>query len=152
MMSLAREFPPRRQRTLEQRYLTVKFNIEKQRHGSRTTIGQALRGVTMKKVGEANLEMMPTWKEMFSHMLFSFKLCICQDPRIARACTAQNTQICALLACLAQPTYPIPARCGTDTAGLGAFEPSPEDGARTKRFDREIPVPRFHTEAETKNS
>ena len=28
-----------------------------------------------------------------------------------------NTEICALLACLAQPTYPIPARCGTDTAG-----------------------------------
>ena len=60
-------------------------------------------------------------------MFFSFKLCMCQDPRVARAYTAQNTKICALLACLAQPTYPIPARCGTNTAGRGAFEPPPED-------------------------
>ena len=61
-------------------------------------------------------------------MLFSFKLCLCQDPRIARAYTAQNTKIAhLLLACHAQPTYPIPARCGTDTAGRGAFEPPPED-------------------------
>ena len=80
-------------------------------------------------------------------------LCICQDPRIARAYTAQNTQICALSPCLAQRTYPIPARCGTDTAGRGAFGPPPEDGARTKLFDREFQFRESHTEAETeKNS
>ena len=90
---------------------------------------------------------------MFSHMFFLFKLCICQNPSIARAYTAQNTKICALLACLAQPTYPIPARCGTDTAGRGAFEPPPEDGALTKLFDREFQFRESHTEAETeKNS
>ena len=33
--------------------------------------------------------------------------------------------------------YPIPAGCGTDTAGRGAFEPPPEDGARTKLFDHD---------------
>ena len=82
-------------------------------------------------------------------MFFSFKLCICQDPRIAQAYTAQNTKICALLACLAQPTYPIPARCGTDAAGRGAFEPPPEDGARTKLFDPEFQFRESHTEAET---
>ena len=71
---------------------------------------------------------------MFFHMVFSFKLCICQDPRMARAYTAQNTKSCALVDFLAQPTYPIPARCGTDTAGRRAFEPPPEDGARTKLF------------------
>ena len=60
-----------------------------------------------------------------------------------------HTKICALLACLAQPTYPIPARCGTDAAGRGVFEPPSEDGARTKLFDREFQFRESHTEAET---
>ena len=87
----------------------------------------------------------------YIYMLFSFKLCIyiCQDPRIARAYNAQNTKICALLDCLVQPKYPIPARYGTDTAGQGAFEPAPEDGARTKLIDREFQFRESHTEAET---
>ena len=74
---------------------------------------------------------MPTYLEiiLFPYVFFVQALCLlCQDPRMARAyTTAQNTKICALLACLAQPMYPIPARCGTDTAGRGAFEPPPED-------------------------
>ena len=49
-MLLGRERSPSKQRTLEQRYLTVQSDIEKQRHSSRATIGQTLRGVTMKKV------------------------------------------------------------------------------------------------------
>ena len=53
---------------------------------------------------------------------FSFKLCICQDPIIARAYTAQNTITCALLACLA-----FTSRCPTDKEGRGALEPPPED-------------------------
>ena len=85
-------------------------------------------------------------------MIYSFKLCICRDPRIAREYTAQNTKICAPLACLAQPTYPMPARCGTDTAGRGAFEPPSEDGARTKLFDREFQFRELHTEAETEKT
>ena len=126
----------------------MKPDIEKQRHSSRTTLGQTLRGVTMKKV-LCGRNKKPIWKlrqlgtKCFPIYIifFSFKLCICQDPRIARAYTTQNTKICALLACLAQPTYPIPARCGTDKAGRGPFEPPPEDGARTKRFDQLSPVP-----------
>ena len=47
-MSLGRERPPSKT-TLEQRGLTVNSDIEKQRHSSRTIIGQTLRGVTMKK-------------------------------------------------------------------------------------------------------
>ena len=35
-------------------------------------------------------EMMPIWK--CCPLIFSFKLYICEDPRIARACTAQNTK------------------------------------------------------------
>ena len=101
---------------------------------------------------DANLEIMPTWKYMFSHMFFSFKLCICHDPRIARAYTAHNTKMFALLACLALPTHPIPARCGTDTAGRGAFEPPPEDVARTKIFDREFQFLESHAEAETERN
>ena len=41
--------------------------------------------------------------------------------------TAQNTFFFELLACLAQPTYPIPDRCRTDTAEREAFEPPPKD-------------------------
>ena len=124
------------------------------------TIGQTLRGVTMKKVWWGRNKK-PIWKwcqlgnKCFPiYMCFSFnwKLCICQDPRIARVYTAQNTKICAFLACLAQPTYPIPARCGTDTAGRGAFEPLHEDGARTKLFDREFQFRESHTEAETEKT
>ena len=47
----------------------------------------------------------------------------------------------------------IPARCGgTDTAGRGALEPLPEDGARTKLFDRESQFRESHTEAQTKKT
>ena len=101
----------------------MKSDIEKQRHSSRTTIGQTLRGVTMKKVLWGR-NMKPIWKwcQLGNKC---FPVCLCQDPRITRAHTAQNTKIWALLACRAQPTYPIPARCGTDTAGRGAFEPPP---------------------------
>ena len=56
-------------------------------------------------------------------------------------------------ACLVQRLSAFTSRCRTDKAGRGALEPPPDDGARTKRFDREIPVRESHTEAETeKNS
>ena len=65
---------------------------------------------------------------MFSHILIcSSSAYIGQNPRIGRAYTTQKTKMCALLACLAQPTYLIPARYGPDTAGRGAFGPPPED-------------------------
>ena len=82
-------------------------------------------------------------------MFFPFKICICQDRRIARAYTAQNIEFCALLGCPAQPTYPIPARCGTDTAGLGASELPLEDGSLTKLFDREVQFRESPTDANT---
>ena len=88
---------------------------------------------------------MPTWKKCFATCFFSFKLCICPDPRIARAYTAKNTKKKnALLACLAQPTYPIPARCGTDTAGRGACEPAPKTALErsylTEKSSSENPI------------
>ena len=156
-MSLGREQPPSKTTNARTRYSSVKSDIEKQQHSSRTTICQTLRGVTMKKVWwgrnkNTKFEIFANLEINVFPLVFSFKLCICQDPRIARAYTAQ-TKNCALLACLAQPTYPIPARCGTDTAGRGAFQPRPEDGARTKLFDREVQFRESHTEAETgKNS
>ena len=90
---------------------------------------------------DANLEMLS--------LIYYFKLYICQDPRTARAYTAQNTQKNALLACLAQRLSAFMSRCGTDAAGRGALEPPPEDGARTKLFDREFLFRGSHTEAET---
>ena len=89
--------------------------------------------------------------EMLS-LPYSFKLYICQDPRIARAYTAQVTKNSALLACLAQRLSAFTSRCATDTAGRGALEPPPEDGARTKLFDRELQFRESHTEAETKKT
>ena len=38
------------------------------------------------------------------------------------------------------------------TAGRGAFEPSPEHGARTKLFDQEFQFRESHTEAETRKT
>ena len=93
---------------------------------------------------DANLEMLS--------LIYSFKLYICQDSRIAPAYTAQNTKKNALLACLAQRLSASTSRCGTDTAGRGALEPPPEDGARTKLFDREFEFRESHTEAETKKN
>ena len=56
------------------------------------------------------------------------------------------------LACLARHPSAFTSRYGTDTAGRGAFEPPPEDGARTKLFDREFQFRESHTEAETKKN
>ena len=48
----------------------------------------------------------------------------------------------ALLARLVQRLSAFTSRCRMDNkAGRGALEPSPEDGARTERFDRENLVP-----------
>ena len=145
MMSLGRERPPSTTTNAQTKVFNREIRYRKATTQQSYDNRPKLRGVTMKKRGgdelrsqfgnDADLEI-----HVFPYV-FSFKLCIGQDQRTAWAYTSQNTNICALLACLAQPTYLIPARCGTDTAGRGAFEPSPEDGARTKRFDR-IPVPR----------
>ena len=86
-------------------------------------------------------------------MIFSLKLCI-HTPRSKNSSDVyrpkyENLRTYLLFTCLAQPTYPIPARCGTDTAGRGTFEPPPEHGARTKRFDREFQFRESHAEAET---
>ena len=56
----------------------------------------------------------------------------------------------ALLTCLAQRLSALTSKCGTDTAGRGALEPPPDDGARTNLFDREFQFREPHTEAETK--
>ena len=47
---------------------------------------------------------------------------------------------------------PDPGRVRNGYGWQGAFEPPPEDGAQTKRSDREIPVPISHTDAETKKT
>ena len=86
---------------------------------------------------------MPTWKlRQFGNIApYSFVQAlymICQDPRIAGAYTVQIKKRSALLARLSQRLSAFTSRCGTDTAGREASEPPPEDGARTKLFDREF--------------
>ena len=136
----------------------MKSDIEKQRHSSCTTIGQTLLGVTIKKVlwgqnkDDKICKRCQLGNNCFLIYFLSFKLCIYQDPRIARAYTAQNTNICALLACLAGPTYPTPARCGTDSAGRGAFEPLLEDVFHSlkprRRLARQSNAPALQTSKE----
>ena len=58
----------------------------------------------------------------------------------------------ALLAGLVQRLSAFTSRCRTDKGGRGALEPPPEDGARTKRFDRKFQFRESHTEAETKKT
>ena len=77
-------------------------------------------------------------------LIYSFKLYICQDSRIARAHTAQNTKKNALLACLARRLSTFTSMCGTGTAGRGASEPPPENGTRTKLFEREFQFRESH--------
>ena len=67
--------------------------------------------------------------------------CRCQDTTEASRLPPQNTIFSQLLAYLAQPPSAFTSSLRTDKAGRGELEPPPEDGARTKWFDREIPVP-----------
>ena len=84
-------------------------------------------------------------------LIYSFKLYICQDPRITRAYTAQNSRKkSALLDCLDQRLPAFMSKCGTDTAERGALKAPPEDGARTKLFDRGFQFRESRAEAETK--
>ena len=64
--------------------------------------------------------------------------------------TSSNTIFLQLIACLAQHPSAFTSRCRTDKEGRRALEPLPEDGARTKRFDREFQFRESHTEAEAK--
>ena len=57
----------------------------------------------------------------------------------------------SLLACLVQRLSAFTSR-SEHKGGQGALEPPPEDGARTKRFDREFQFREPHTEAETKKT
>ena len=83
---------------------------------------------------------------------YVFLIQVLHMPRSNNSCGVYRPkyQKLRILARLAQPTYPIPARCGTDTAGRGAFEPPTESGPWTKLFDREFQFRESHTEPETK--
>ena len=62
---------------------------------------------------------------------------LCQDPRITRAYTAQNTKkMRTSRLSRSALMYSIPARCGTDTAGQGAFEPPPANSSSENRILR----------------
>ena len=91
---------------------------------------------------------MPIWR--CGPLIYSFKLYICQDPRIVNAYTARKKN--ALLACLVQRPSSFTSTYKTDMAERGALESPPEDGARTNGFNREIPARESHTEAETEKA
>ena len=80
------------------------------------------------------LGMMPIWE-----IITLCRRCRRQDTTEASRLPHQNTTCLQLLACFAQRLSAITPRCRTDKARRGALEPPPEDGARTKRSDREIP-------------
>ena len=110
----------------------MKSDIEKQRHSSRTTIGQTLRGVTTKKAfwgrnkkpkfgNDANLEInvLPyVFLVQALHMPISMNSAGVYRPKYKTLRTSRLPRFAHVS---------IPLRCGTDTAGRGAFEPPPED-------------------------
>ena len=82
-------------------------------------------------------------------LIYSLKLCICHDPRIARAYPAQNTTFSALLACLAQPPSAFTSRCGTDKAGRGGLKPPPKAALERSNLTEKFQFRASYTEAET---
>ena len=99
---------------------------------------------------DANLEMIPMWKGCPLFIRSSSTYAKIQEELGRIPPKIQNKSV--LLACLAQRLCAFTSRCGTDTAGREALEPPPEDGARTKLFDREFQCRESHTEAETKKN
>ena len=98
---------------------------------------------------DANLEMMP---KILSLDFFIQALHMPRSKNSSGVYRLHNEKKSAHLACLVQRLSAFTSRCKTDKAGRGALEPTLEDGVRTKRFDREIPVRESHTEAETKKT
>ena len=78
--------------------------------------------------------------------------CRLEDTTKISGIPPQHAILLQLLACLARHPSAFTSTCGTDTAGRGAFESPPEDGARTNLFDREFQFCASHTEAETKTN
>ena len=99
---------------------------------------------------DVNLEIMTIWK--CCALVYSFKIYICQDPRINRAYTAQNTKKTALLACLVQRLSAFTSRCRTDKAERGALEPPTEDAFERGDLTDKFQFRESHPEAETKKS
>ena len=85
-----------------------------------------------------HLEMLPILK-----FITLCRRCRRQDTTEASTLRHQNTNVLQLLACLAQRLSAFTSRCRTYKAGRRALEPPVEAGARTKRCDREIPVPKI---------
>ena len=79
-------------------------------------------------------------------LIYSFKLYNMPRSKDSSGVYRPKKKKNALLACLAQRLSAFTSRCRTDAAGRGALEPSPEDGARTKRFDGEFQFRESHTE------
>ena len=85
--------------------------------------------------------MTPIWKSCLPTCYFD-NLSIHHDPKKDWIIPFKYI-CCAHFAYLAQRLSAFTSRCRTNKAGRGALEPHPEDGTRTKIFDREIPVPRI---------
>ena len=132
----------------------MKSDIEKQRHSSRTTKCQTLRGMTMKKQSggdnirnqygnDATLEI-----NVFQYVFFVQALLMPRSKNSSGVYRPKYQNLHFSLVSLSPRTR---SRPGAERIrqGEGCLRP-PEDGARTKRFDREIQLRESHTEAGTK--
>ena len=92
---------------------------------------------------DANLEIMPIWESC--PLIYSFKLYICQDPGIARACTAQHTKKKTHFSLVSFSVYP-GSRRGTEQIrqGEGRWSLPPKTALErsdlTKKFQPENPI------------
>ena len=97
--------------------------------------------IKIQSFSNCRLKMMPIFEIITLCTLC--RRCRRQDATEASRLPSQNKSFLQLLAYLAQPPSAFTSSFGTAKAGRGALEPPPEDGARTKRFYGEIPVPRI---------
>ena len=82
-------------------------------------------------------------------LIHAFKLCVCQDPRIARAYPTKFK--ITVLFPLVSLSVDRRSR-GAEWIRQGEGRSRPEEGARTKLFDQEFQFRESHTDAEMKKT
>ena len=125
------------------------------RRQAKQTNAQALQTsskTSAREYATAKLKTLATTVWEWCQVWKSSRRCRRQDTAKVPRLPSQNTIFLQLLACLAQHPSAFTSRCGTGTAGRGAFEPPLEDGARTKLFGRGFQFRESHTEDETKKT
>ena len=117
-------------------------DLKQNKHSSHADTNQAKQAAREYTTAQFKL-----WQLLYGNDPNSEIITLCRRCRRQHTTEAsrspQNTTFQQLFACLAHRLSAFVSRCRTDKAGRDGLERPPEDGARTKRFNREIQVPRI---------